>query len=66
MFSFLEKLTDQVNGMTRLLVDTITATSNEHAIVAPPSESRIPDPAVTLSDPDNDRLSLSYTSWRII
>ena len=26
--------------------------------VAPPSESQIPDPAVTLSDPDNDRLSV--------
>ena len=26
--------------------------------VAPPSESRIPDPAVTLSDPDNDCLSV--------
>ena len=26
--------------------------------VAPPSESQIPDPAVTSSDPDNDRLSV--------
>ena len=26
--------------------------------VAPPSESQIPDPAVTSSDPDNDRLSI--------
>ena len=28
------------------------------AYVAPPSESQIPDPAVTSSDPDNDRLSV--------
>ena len=27
-------------------------------VVAPPSESQIPDPAVTSSDPDNDRLSV--------
>ena len=26
--------------------------------VAPPSESQIPDPAVTSNDPDNDRLSI--------
>ena len=26
--------------------------------VAPPSESQIPDPDVTLSDPDNERLSV--------
>ena len=30
----------------------------DNLVVAPPSESRIPDPAVTLSDPDNDRLSV--------
>ena len=29
-----------------------------HFYVAPPSESQIPDPAVTSSDPDNDRLSV--------
>ena len=27
-------------------------------VVAPPSESQIPDPAVTSSDPYNDRLSV--------
>ena len=27
-------------------------------VVAPPSESQIPDPAVTSRDPDNDRLSI--------
>ena len=33
-------------------------TEEEVLIVAPPSESQIPDPAVTSSDPDNDRLSI--------
>ena len=29
-----------------------------YSFVAPPSESQIPDPAVTSSDPYNDRLSV--------